>query len=184
MRKFIFTLIVILLLSSCTSIESTYRKEAIILIDQFNGNINELTDIYNNLNNHTTVEKQITDIQSNLYEVKLQLLSMHTPNKEEYLMFQNDFLKAIEEFELLTYKLSGLATLLNSKDDYKLSGNTFTSQTKKIKSKKSVVENLISIQEEDIRRTILNCRDMLTRLKKSSAFITDIKLVFPEFILY
>lgn len=170
-------------MAGCSNKENAYMKNIVPIIENFNSEIQQLTAVYNSLENDPDIVNNIVEIQTGLYEIKLELLSLNTPDAEEFLLFQNDFLRTIEEFELLTYKLNGLATLYNSKDDYNVSGSNYSMQSKKIKNKKSVVENLISIQEEDMRRTVLSCRDLLTNLKKSSQFLDNARFVFPEFII-
>ena len=182
MRHFIIISLIVFVIAGCTNRENRYREGIIPVIDNFNTEIHELTDIYNNLSTDPGVNEQIIDIQTGLYEVKLNLLSLDTPDNEEFLVFQNEFLNTIEEFELLTYKLTGLASLYSSKEDYSVKQDNFSYRNKQFSNKKSVVENLISIQEEDMRRTILSCRDLLTRLKKSSQFLDYADFTFPEFL--
>ncbi len=183
MKKIIISLIILISIIGCTSIESKYDSKIIIVAKNFNTQINHLSLVYLNIEKQPDILANIESVQEELYNVKLDLLSLNTPNKDEYRAFQSDFLRTIEEFELVTYKISGLSSLYISSNDINPVDKKYSKKEKYKKNKLSVIENLISIQEHDIKRTIFSCKAYLTKMKRSSIIIDNIEFHFPEFIL-
>ncbi len=183
MKKIIISLIILASIIGCTSIESKYDSKVIQIAKDFNTQLNHLSSIYTNIEKQFDILFEIETIQEELYNVKLDLLSLNTPSRDEYRVFQSDFLRTIEEFELLTYKISGLSSLYISSNDINPIHKKYSKNEKYKKNKLSIIENLINIQEDDINRTIISCKAYLTKMKKSSVIIDNIDFQFPEFIL-
>ncbi len=185
MKKILFLIVILaIFLTNCTSVEDKYTEKVKPLLKDFNNEINNLSYLYLNIEKNTPDKEVFFDIQTNLYNIKLSLLKINTPTSEEYVKFSDTFLKTIEDFELLTYKMSNLVDIYNDKHDIemKLDKKTYSSKEKYYEKKLSITENLIEIQKNDIKTTVNNCRNNLTSLKKISNSLFQEDINFPEFL--
>ncbi|MFO8061719.1 MAG: hypothetical protein R6U31_02200 [bacterium] len=185
MRKIIIIAVFIVIISAgCTDIKKEYSEDVSLLLEEFNRQINIMSNEYIRMIESGDADTDLGNVQKILYDIKLDLLSLKQPQDEEYRNFTSKFLTTIESFELLNYKISNYASLYRERQDIGQDGiKGFSRKDKIIKEKMSVTDNLIEIQREDIRSTASKCKYNLTDLAGSAVRMLDVKLEFPEFLI-